>query len=117
MKGNCTGDENPDYWYPEMPTGRISAVGLKVLTQQTQYALNLCSTCPVKDECFQEGMKTEKMRGEIQGWGNLPFGIWGGSMPYERLEMAGITSNTSKGVEVLKAFALKANLESLLTRR
>ena len=117
FNGNCTGDDNPDWWYPEMPNGRISAKALKVLTMQTQYALNLCSTCPVKDTCFQEGMKTEHMRGEIYGWGNLPFGIWGGTMPYERLEMVGITPANSKGVDVIKAYALKTNLDSSLVRR
>lgn len=117
IKGNCTGDKNPEWWFPDLPAGQISNKRLQSLTNETQYALNLCSTCPVKQECLEEGMKMEKMRGQIMGWGNLPFGIWGGLMPYERLEMAGITPENSKGVEVSKAFGLKRKLESLLIRR
>lgn len=116
-KGNCAGDENPDYWYPELPTGRPSRVAMKKLAEQTNYALALCSTCPIKDECLQEGMKTEKMRGQVIGWGNLPFGIWGGTMPYERLAMAGITPKTTTGISVRYAYALKSALDSLLVRR
>lgn len=116
-RGNCAGDENPDYWYPELPTNRVSKAKLEVLTKQTNYALKLCSTCPIKDECLQEGMKTEQMRGSVVGWGNLPFGIWGGTMPYERLEMVGITPMNNRGSVVSTAFALKSNLESALIRR
>lgn len=107
MTGNCAGDENPDWWFPELPPHQISNRMLEVLTKQTKYALDLCSTCPIKDDCLAEGMKTERMRGEVEGWGNLPFGIWGGTMPHERLQMVGITPNTSSGVAVRQAYALK----------
>jgi len=106
-KGNCAGDDNPDYWYPELPQYRLSNAKLEVLTKQTSYALKLCSTCPIKDECLEEGMKTEQMRGSVVGWGNLPFGIWGGTMPHERLEMVGITPINNKGAVVSAAFALR----------
>lgn len=116
-RGNCAGDENPDYWYPEIPIGRPSATMVRKLADQTNYALKLCSTCPIKDECLAEGMKTEQMRGDVFGWGNLPFGIWGGTMPYERLAMAGISPRTSAGLAVTAAYRLKSVLESLLIRR
>ena len=116
IKGNCTGDANPDWWFPELPPHLISRSKLEVLTKQTEYALKLCSSCPVKDECLQEGMKKEKMRGDVEGWGNLPFGIWGNTMPYERLQMVGITPQTSSGAEVRKAYALKNQLGQALGR-
>lgn len=116
-KGNCAGDENPDYWYPELPSGRPGTNTLRKLAEQTNYALTLCSTCPIKEECLQEGMKTEQMRGKVVGWGNLPFGIWGGTMPYERLAMAGISPKTTTGLAVRYAYALKSALDSLLVRR
>ena len=64
--GNCAGDENPDYWFPELTsgTGRPSAEYLKAVAEQTNYALKLCASCPVKSECLAEGMKTEKMSRE-----------------------------------------------------
>lgn len=107
IKGNCTGDANPDYWFPELPQNRLSHVKKKELTQQTKYALQLCQSCPVKAECLAEGMKVEHMRGDVDGWGNLPFGIWGGTMPHERLEMAGITPSSSSGNAVKQAYRLK----------
>lgn len=107
IKGNCTGDANPDYWFPELPQHRLSHERKKELAQQTSYALKLCQSCPVKDECLTEGMKVEHMRGSIEGWGNLPFGIWGGTMPYERLEMVGITPNNSNSSTVKRAYRLK----------
>lgn len=116
INGNCTGDANPDWWFPELPRNRISARALEVLTSQTKYALQLCASCPVKTECLAEGMKTETMRGNVVGWGNLPFGIWGGTMPYERLEMVGITPRTSSGEAVSKAYALRNKLGQLIRR-
>jgi hypothetical protein len=116
IQGNCTGDANPDWWFPELPHHRISNVALEVLTKQTRYALQLCSSCPVKDTCLAEGMKKEKMRRDVEGWGNLPFGIWGGTMPHERLEMVGITPNTSTGYAVKQAYALKNQLGQALGR-
>ena len=116
INGNCTGDANPDWWFPELPRNRISARALEVLTSQTKYALQLCASCPVKTECLAEGMKTETMRGKVVAWGNLPFGIWGGTMPYERLEMVGITPRTSSGEAVSKAYALRNKLGQLIRR-
>jgi hypothetical protein len=94
----------------------MSRDALEVLTKQTKYALQLCSSCPVKDECLAEGMKQEEMRGSIIGWGNLPFGIWGNTMPHERLEKVGITPRTSRGNAVKQAFALKNQMGQALGR-
>ena len=120
--GNCAGDENPDYWFPELTsgTGRPSAEYLKAVAEQTNYALKLCASCPVKAECLAEGMKTEKMsRENVEGWGNLPYGIWGGLMAAERLEIAGIRREhyppRSRAVPV-RAFNLFSNLKPLLRR-
>jgi hypothetical protein len=114
--GNCTNDPNPDWWFPELPKNRVSKSRMEVITKQTNYALQLCSSCSVKDECLAEGMKQEKMRGSVVGWGNLPFGIWGGTMPHERLEKVGINPSTSSGEAVKKAFALKNQIGNALGR-
>jgi hypothetical protein len=121
INGNCTGDANPDWWFPEMPSGigRPTPDALKAVAEQTNYALKLCASCPVKAECLAEGMKTEQMRKGIEGWGNLPFGIWGGLMAAERLEIAGVKREhyppRSRAVPA-RAYDLFKNLEPLLRR-
>ena len=120
INGNCTGDVNPDWWFPELPTGAPSDETIKAIAEQTNYALKLCSSCPVKEECLAEGMKTETFRnGSIAGWGNLPYGIWGGLMAAERLEIAGVKREhyppRSRAVPV-RAFDLFRNLERQLRR-
>ena len=120
INGNCTGDANPDWWFPELPTGAPSDETIKAIAEQTNYALKLCSSCPVKEECLAEGMKTETFRnGSIAGWGNLPYGIWGGLMAAERLEIAGVKREhyppRSRAVPV-RAFDLFRNLERQLRR-
>jgi len=114
--GNCTNDENPDWWFPEPPVGRVTEESLVRLTSQINYALQLCSSCPVKEECLAEGMKMEHMPSGKTGWGNLPFGIWGGKMAAERLEMAGIKPSESRGSASYRAYKLY-NLTRNLIRR
>ncbi len=94
LNGNCTGDENPDWWFPEVPTGRSEPEKIKRVASQINYALQLCATCPVKDECLAEGMKMEKMPSGKTGWGNLPFGIWGGTMASTRPSAKGRAIST-----------------------
>ena len=119
INGNCTGDANPDWWFPELPTGAPSDETMKAIADQTNYALQLCSSCPVKQECLAEGMKTEQLPRGIEGWGNLPYGIWGGLMAAERLEIAGVRREhyppRSRAVPV-RAFDLFRNLERQLRR-
>ncbi len=61
INGNCTGDANPDWWFPEIPAGRSNPENVKRVASQINYALQLCATCPVKEACLAEGMKMEKM--------------------------------------------------------
>jgi len=114
--GNCTNDENPDWWFPEPPVGRVTEESLVRLTSQINYALQLCSACPVKEECLAEGMKMEHMPSGKTGWGNLPFGIWGGKMAAERLEMAGIRPSESRGSASYQAYKLYNMTRNLIRR-
>lgn len=77
--GNCTGDANPDAWFPEIPNGRPTQAKLKALVADIEYALDGCSSCLKKDECLAEGMQEE----------NLPHGIWGGLLAGERIKLLG----------------------------
>lgn len=106
LNGNCRGDENPDFWFPEVPHGKVTEEKVKRVASQIQYALKLCATCPVKQDCLREGMKMEKMPSGKLGWGNLPFGIWGGKMAAERLAMAGIKPSPHRGGASYNAYKL-----------
>lgn len=114
--GNCTGDKNPDWWFPEVPTGRNTDEKIKRVASQINYALQLCASCPVKEACLAEGMKTEKMPSGKTGWGNLPFGIWGGTMAAERLIRAGVKPSTSRSSASYQAYKLYALTKELIRR-
>jgi len=116
LKGNCTGDENPDWWFPELPPGDINREKILRLTSEIKYALQLCASCPVKDECLAEGMKMEKMPSGKTGWGNLPFGIWGGKMAAERLASVGIKPSTSRSSASYQAYKLYSLTKDLIGR-
>jgi len=127
INGNCTGDKNPDWWFPELPPYKPTLEKLKAVAEQTNYALKLCASCPVKQECLAEGMQTDMLRGGVyekhkpdrRTWGNLPHGIWGGLMAAERLELVGIRASSypprSRALPV-RAFDLYRNLKPLLRR-
>ena len=78
IKGNCTGDENPDAWFPELGRGNPSDSKMLRLATEVRRAIGECHTCPNQVECLEEGMKPK----------NLSHGIWGGRLPGERLIMA-----------------------------
>lgn len=116
LHGNCTGDKNPDYWFPELPHGRITTEKVQRVASQINYALKLCASCPIKDECLSEGMQTEDMPSGKVGWGNLPFGIWGGKMAAERLAMAGIKPSPHRGSASYNAYKLYDLTKNLIGR-
>jgi hypothetical protein len=79
IKGNCTGDKNPDAWFPDIPRGMPLARHLVPLGKETGRVIALCNSCPKQEECLDEGMKEE----------NLAFGIWGGMLAGERVVATG----------------------------
>ena len=80
LVGNCSSDTNPDAWFPELPKGNPSNAWRKAIKAETNRALALCNSCPVKDECLKVGMELD----------NLPNGIWGGKLPDERIAASGV---------------------------
>lgn len=78
IKGNCTGDENPDAWFPEPPQGRPSSADMIALASKVRRAIGECHRCSNQAECLEEGMQPK----------NLSYGIWGGRLAGERLIMA-----------------------------
>lgn len=78
INGNCTGDSNPDAWFPTVPNGGRPSTILRRMVPEIKYAINKCNSCPQKDKCLEEGIKPE----------NLAYGIWGGLLAGERIAIA-----------------------------
>ncbi len=78
INGNCTGDSNPDAWYPEQPNGGNPRTIIRQIVPETKRAIALCNSCPERDACLEEGLKPM----------NLAFGIWGGLLPGQRILIA-----------------------------
>jgi hypothetical protein len=76
--GNCTGDSNPDAWFPELTRGNPSDTKMLALATEVRRAIGECYTCPNQAGCLEEGMQPK----------NLSYGIWGGRLAGERILMA-----------------------------
>lgn len=86
--GICSGHDNPDLWFStDLNVGRPSLKKTKEETKimDTLEAIKICSHCPVSQECLEQGMKPE----------NLEYGVWGGTLPGERMLAAGVTRGSS----------------------
>ena len=78
IMGNCTGDSNPDAWFPELTRGSPSDTKMLSLAIEVRRAIGECFTCPNQAGCLEEGMQPK----------NLSYGIWGGRLAGERILMA-----------------------------
>lgn len=81
LVGLCTGSSDPDLWFSDTSdqnNGKGKQLPPEVkarMIARTLAALSICSICPIKDACLAEGMKAQ----------NIDFGVWGGTLPGERL--------------------------------
>ena len=109
MQGLCTGHENPDLWFSEsidsdIDNNRVNehSKEYKLRIANVKTALSICNACPAKAECFDEGMKRE----------NLDDGIWGGTLPGERIILAGVSSTWSnRGSKINFAHRVRATTQ------
>ena len=98
--GLCHGSDNPDLWFSEAvekdTRGGPTRAQMDEAMSNSLQALEICSRCPIRKECADEGMRPE----------NLDMGIWGGMMSGERMTLAGkkITKSDDKNAV---AFARK----------
>ena len=67
---------DPDTWFID-DKHPLDETDIALLT----LALTVCNRCPLRLECLALGLKDEDM----------PFGIWGGTLPGERYLMTGNT--------------------------
>jgi hypothetical protein len=92
LTGACTGHSNPDLWFPEFTKqGKPSNKETEKLMDNAIYALSFCERCPVKDDCLEIGMRYD----------NLENGIWGGSLPGERLVAAGRSTTSTQVMDAV----------------
>lgn len=83
MIGLCTNHPHSDMWFPEeLPTqrgsGRPSRRKHIQMMENAITAMAICSACPVKAQCLEEGMREE----------NIEHGIWGGLMAGDRIYLS-----------------------------
>lgn len=84
VRGLCTGSSDPELWFSDtLETGQrgrpISKEVKANMIARTIAAISICSICPSKQACLVEGMKPQ----------NIDYGVWGGTLPGERLLNAG----------------------------
>lgn len=82
-RGRCASHPDPDLWFPDQPQGRPTTAKRKIVASKAMLAIAICDDCPIKAECLAEGMRPE----------NLEHGIWGGTLPGERILAAGLKLN------------------------
>ncbi|NDB60400.1 hypothetical protein EB001_18410 [bacterium] len=99
-KGLCANHDDPDLWFAgevELAEGEIwrntrdqtRRVNLEI--DKAISALSVCKNCPVKQDCLELGMRGPQ----------LHFGIYGETMPGERLAMLGrITKNAHNKMKI-----------------
>jgi len=86
--GLCVNHNNPDLWFAgevdrnddEVWSNNAEQLNrLKLEVEKAVIALSICSNCPAKINCLELGMRGPQKY----------FGIYGGTMPGERLVMLG----------------------------
>ena len=70
---------NPDQWFLALPQGGQKEEREAKVVERTRQAIDTCNMCPARISCLEIGMLP----------GNLHWGVWGGTLPAERLLKAG----------------------------
>lgn len=80
LAGKCFADTNPDAWFPDIVgAGAPSRKRCLPVALEAKRAIDICNTCDVRERCLAIGMEPV----------NLPYGIWGGKLPHERIKASG----------------------------
>jgi hypothetical protein len=87
--GLCANHDDPDLWFAGEVEQAEGEVWRNTKDQRRRYnaevdkaisALAVCKNCPAKDNCLQLGLR---------GFPQVMFGIYGGTMPGERIAILG----------------------------
>ena len=91
--GTCLSHDEPDIWFagevdladPNSSVNTNSPEARKQV-EDAITALSICRNCPAKNDCLEIGKSGD----------SLHFGIYGGTMPGERLAMMGRVNRNSR---------------------
>lgn len=75
--GECNGYPI-EWWFPHDNLQRDYIV----LSREQQQAIEICHTCPVQTECLRAALAIELTRTVYD-----TYGIWGGLLPRERVQL------------------------------
>jgi hypothetical protein len=90
--GTCLSHDNPDLWFAgevdladSTSSVNTNSIEARQQVENAITALSICRNCPAKDNCLEIGKSGD----------SLHYGIYGGTMPGERLAMVGrLTKNS-----------------------
>lgn len=110
LVGLCTDYHDPDLWFSDTDDtkgkGRPRKHELSVRVERTLKAIEICSHCPVQEECLERGMLPE----------NIENGVWGGVMAGERMALSGYPLSTATTIMAVE-FAKKVRSLKSLTNK
>lgn len=109
--GTCLSHDNPDIWFAGEvdlvdPNSSVNtnSVEAKKQVENAITALSICRNCPAKNDCLEIGMSGD----------SLKYGIYGGTMPGERLAMLGRVTRNS---DIMQKVRFANKVRSIMTER
>lgn len=111
--GLCANHDDPDLWFAgevELAEGEIwrntrdQTRRVNIEINKAVSALSVCKNCPVKEDCLELGMRGPQ----------LHFGIYGGTMPGERLIASG---RSVKNAEIANKIKFATKVRNLIKER
>jgi len=112
--GLCTNHDNPDLWFAGDVELAEGEVWRNTMNQRRRFqaeidkavsALSVCNNCPAKDNCLQLGLR---------GIPQATFGIYGGTMPAERMAMLG---RINKNRDIMKKVNFAKRVRNTMKER
>ncbi len=110
LVGLCTDYHDPDLWFSDTDDtkgkGRPRKHELSVRVERTLKAIEICSHCPIQEQCLEQGMLPE----------NIENGVWGGVMAGERMALSGYPLNTTLTIMAVEFAKKVRSLKSLTSK-
>jgi hypothetical protein len=112
--GLCANHDEPDLWFAGEVEQTEGEVWRNTKDQRRRFqleidkavsAISVCGNCPAKDNCLQLGLR---------GIPQITFGIYGGTMPAERMAMLG---RINKNRDVMKRVNFAKRVRNTMKER
>lgn len=94
-RSHCHQTPDPDAWYETWANSSDDDF------YRTMYALAMCETCPLKNPCLQLALQHPEDQTQ---------GIWGGTLPGERLALLGLNRYRRETQAIHSAKVLRARI-------